>query len=487
MTWFSKNQDSESYTALLQDEELGSPLPGSPIEEDDEKALPRSRTWRNCTACSPKDAACFAGRTASRVFWTVLPSFISRLLGHGDDDAAIPEPNATSYLNGLRGLASLAVAFQHNTDDYFFFVRRGWGQVPGEYYIIQLPFVRLLTSGVFMVAIFFVISGFALTYGPLRKSHAGAPADAIGGLPSSVFRRPFRLFLPVIPVLIATDLMIRLEMFYVAGNNDPAPAMPGSLWAYAVHVWNSLVAVMAAGNPDGILPQGWTLAAEFKGSLLVFLSCLALARTTPRVRMPCVAVVLVYLVCALGEWQQGLFLSGMLLADMRHVRDGMRPLGDRARTAVKIASWLLLVFALWLGGFPVDGDGFAASGFGWLRGVPTFGVMPWNFFESIAAVCLVAALENLPGPRGLLDSKLVLYLGEISYGLYLVHWACGKSTWAKGTTVSMMRSAHDVFFSWAVGFAIAISSAVWVADVHWRMADRKSVRFAHWLGKKLGV
>ncbi|TDZ67767.1 hypothetical protein CTRI78_v002656 [Colletotrichum trifolii] len=481
----------ESYTALLEDPELGSSSSETcsdiPLDDVEEKQLPLAkRRW----SCAGRYGAKDAGRLVQRVFWTLMPSFVAHAFGQGDEDSVIPQPSSTSYLNGLRGIASLIVAFFHNTDDYFFFVRRGYGQQPGDHHLIQLPFVRLLVSGVYMVAIFFVISGFALTYGPLKKTYSGpdGPEKAIASLPSSVFRRAFRLFIPIVPVLIATDFLIRIRWFYVMGGSDPVQPMPGGLWEYAVHVWHSLIVIVTEGRTDTILPQGWTLAAEYQGSLIVFLTCLALARVSPYVRIPCVAAMMVFVMCVVGQWQQSLFLAGMLLADARHLRAKFPALEGKARAAVAVVSWLVVLLALLMGGFPVSGNGFEATGFRHLAWVPTFGVKEvWNFFESVAAVMLVAALENLPVLQRVLNCRPVLYLGEISYGLYLVHWAVGKNLLTKGLSVHLLRSGHDALFSWAAGFAVTMSLAIWIADIHWRLCDQKSVQFAHWLSKKFGI
>ncbi|KAM3515431.1 hypothetical protein MY11210_000993 [Beauveria gryllotalpidicola] len=218
-----------------------------------------------------------------RAFWFLMPSFIANYFNPAQDEGvAPPKPFPTSYLNSLRGIASLIVVIQHNSSEYFESNYRGWGDQADDHYIIQLPFIRLLVSGGFMVAIFFVISGFSLTYGPLERICRGDTDAAIGSLPSSLFRRPFRLFLPAVPVVIICTIMKRFEVLYGHQQRKPIPftSEPGLL-GFLKATWRGFMAVIRVEGDAQDKLQLWTLSIEFQGSLVVFLCCLAFARTKP--------------------------------------------------------------------------------------------------------------------------------------------------------------------------------------------------------------
>ena len=72
--------------------------------------------------------------------------------------------SSTAYLDGLRGVASFVVLIHHFSKDPFPWLPWGWGSershVP-QYHFLQLPVVRIIHSGGSMVAVFFVVSGFA--------------------------------------------------------------------------------------------------------------------------------------------------------------------------------------------------------------------------------------------------------------------------------------------------------------------------------------
>ncbi|PMB71080.1 hypothetical protein BM221_003544 [Beauveria bassiana] len=248
-----------------------------------------------------------------RVFRVLMPSFVANYFHPAQDEegvAAPPKPLfPTSYLNSLRGIASLIVVFQHNSSEYFESNYRGWGDQADDHYIIQLPFIRVLVSGGFMVAIFFVISGFSLTYGPLERIYRGDTDAAIGSLPSSLFRRPFRLFLPAVPIVIICTIMKRFEVLYGHQQRKPIPFTdePGIL-GLLMATWRGFMAVIRVEGDTLDKLQLWTLSIEFQGSLVVFLCCLAFARTSPNVRISCIFLLAIFYM-GLSLWPLSLFLA----------------------------------------------------------------------------------------------------------------------------------------------------------------------------------
>lgn len=337
-----------------------------------------------------------------------------------------------------------------------------------------------------MVSVFFVISGFALTYGPLKKSHAGQGATAITSFPSSIFRRPFRLFLPTIPIIAISTALIPFNGFYALNSFEPMEPVALGLWGHLHYMWWTLITIITSGSANTVMPQGWTLAAEYQGSLLVFLSCLAFLKMAPMVRMSFTVLLLNYFFYLRNSYSC-LFLAGMLIADFRHMRAKMPGLPIMARKVITITSWLLLVPIIFLGCWPMHGNAFAAPGYSWFIEFDTYGFGPQTFFQATCAVALVVVLENLPPLQRLLNTKLVLYLGEISYSLYLVHWGCGKNFLTYGLKLEMIEAGYSLIASWGSLFVITMVLCFWLGDVHWRLVDQKSVRFSHWLSRSLGI
>jgi hypothetical protein len=103
---------------------------------------------------------------------TLKPSFLGR------QPSKPRSLHPTSYLNGLRGVAALFVVFNHYVSQYFPYITHGWRSDKGgdaarreNDRFIQLPVIRAVYSGRFMVTIFFVISGYVLSHKALGEPH----------------------------------------------------------------------------------------------------------------------------------------------------------------------------------------------------------------------------------------------------------------------------------------------------------------------------
>lgn len=106
----------------------------------------------------------------------------------------------TAYLDGVRGVASLIVVIHHWSLAFTSSAARGWKSredIPDNW-LFQLPLLRVVHSGRFMVGIFFGLSGYVLSYKGLKLGREGEVVKLLDSLSSSVFRRWIRLSLPVI-------------------------------------------------------------------------------------------------------------------------------------------------------------------------------------------------------------------------------------------------------------------------------------------------
>ena len=419
---------------------------------------------------------------AIKLFWLLLPSPISRRFGHSD--APVPQPTSTSYLNGLRGIAALVVILQHNTNEYYVELHRGWGDEEGDHYIMQLPFIRLLLHGSLMVAIFFVISGFALTYGPLGHAHAGRVDDVLAHLPSSVFRRPLRLFLPIVPVITVSLLLIQCQLFYSLRSDDFMTAQSNIFKEFAVAIDQTLL-MTATSVAMPYFAQGWTLTMELHGSLLVYLCLAAFVRLQPRMRIGFIVLLAVYEL-EVAQWEMFLLLIGMLLADLRHLR--AREPGASLDRRAHAGWWILLIFGLFVGGWPIYGNGGKTMGMKYINWIPTHHIQKNRFWHMAGGTMIVSAIENLPLLQAGLNWGPILYLGEISYALYLVHWMMEQCWFTKGFLIYLAKELKMPFFyALIIESCVSLPATFWVADIHWRLVDRRAVAFSKRVVEKLGI
>jgi peptidoglycan/LPS O-acetylase OafA/YrhL len=151
---------------------------------------------------------CYRQKESSQLEQTTIypalqsPPFISLLL-------RLPprKTTSTTYLNDLRGVAALAVLNQHHLARWYPEVLHGWQSRPQSHFYIQMPLLRIVYSGHFMVKIFFILSGYVLSYGPLKRIRKKDWEKLHHSLVSATFCRAIRLCLPtVVPFILATWL-----------------------------------------------------------------------------------------------------------------------------------------------------------------------------------------------------------------------------------------------------------------------------------------
>ena len=185
------------------------------------------------------------GRIRAAVVFLVPSFFFAR-------QVASSSLRSTAFLDGMRGVAALSVMNQHLAACLWKSWGSNWGQDDEYYFFMRLPGLSLLYGGHFAVSMFFVISGFALSLGPIqamRKSPLD-PGTAMKKLASATFRRPIRLFLPAFVSTALVLVLLRLHyMSSIAERvgefeaimdswfpiKDSAPEYLPTLWLQLIH------------------------------------------------------------------------------------------------------------------------------------------------------------------------------------------------------------------------------------------------------------
>jgi hypothetical protein len=183
------------------------------------------------------------------ILLALLPSFI--LASKGKKPRKL---FPTSYLDGLRGVAALFVVIHHYAHLYTESSMTGYHYekaAKGSHdWFFLMPLVRVIHSGHFMVAIFFVISGYVLSYRSLKLARQGKYVELLDSLSSSVFRRWLRLHLPVVASTFLGFILARWGMWhdlpkgwahssaptYIAFQSLPVPRPKGS---FITQLWGT--------------------------------------------------------------------------------------------------------------------------------------------------------------------------------------------------------------------------------------------------------
>ncbi|CAO5170743.1 acetyltransferase [Frankia sp. AiPs1] len=355
-----------------------------------------------------------------------MPATVRRLLsGSSAAEPSIPDPRPGVVrraptvtfpgFDGLRAIAALTVVVVHTSFPAGFTTSSSLG-----------PYIARAEAG---VEVFFLISGFLL-YRPFVAARlAGAPAPASGGYLVRRLMRIFPLYWLVLAVTLNTVSDQRIGVHGLTGVIQTALLVQGYRADWAIQG----------------LTQAWTLDIEvaFYLAVPVYAWLLGRRRRTPRaqVRVELAALAAGFLAAKVVHfvliprrhgWTSGsnvwlpvwwdLFAMGMALAviSAQYTQLGRQP---------RWATWPGFGPACWA----------VAAGFYWLStwhaGLPLSPIftpsrgqdMGRHLLYGLFALFLLLPAAFGPPGRGvigrLLASRVLVFLGSISYGIYLWHTA----------------------------------------------------------------
>jgi peptidoglycan/LPS O-acetylase OafA/YrhL len=270
-------------------------------------------------------------RVPSRFCYAFVPQLIRTLFFN--DPIPPAKLHHTSWLDGFRGLAALAV-FNLHFFVYFADVRPPGGQNVHPW-LFQLPILRLFYSGTLAVLVFFLVAGYAISYRSLqlmsRPTDPTSQKSLYSGLSASVFRRFFRLYLPCLAITFMTAMAVYLGSYEFvrkfSGKDSkkffpgPAkmtqgprfPSLLGQLTFWLQQLWT----MMSVWDLELFYPaldsHLWTIRIEFRASLALYVALVALSPARILVRFFSLFLLSVYCMSQ-GRWEEQLFFGGACLA-----------------------------------------------------------------------------------------------------------------------------------------------------------------------------
>jgi len=426
----------------------------------------------------------------------------------------------TAYLDGLRGFAALLVFIQHHEEWAHCFsipIFEGGFGYRGNYYFATFPWVRMLfTGGHAAVATFYIISGYVLTWKPLSLIHAGEHLKLFDSLASAFFRRWFRLY---IPLIVTTFFWITSWHVFNYWNAacEPKATYREELWNW----YNEMKNFSFLFKDGGMVwvtfnTHLWSIPLEMRGSMVVFISCITLARATTKARLLVELVLMFYFLYIVDGYYLALFLSGMMQCelDLLAKKDGWFPgFLRRLEPRKTLLYYLGLFVALYIAGVPSE-----KAEVEYLREQPGWYYMSYLtpsamydhkwIYLFFSCNIIMAAIPRIGWLKRFFESRFCQFLGYVSFAFYLVHGPILASIgdrvyYAVGWT-RPPNDRHEQVAHWAnlfplpkkgpMGLEIAflvpnllvlLPFTLWVANIVTRMVDEPAVKFAAWLYKRV--
>jgi peptidoglycan/LPS O-acetylase OafA/YrhL len=307
------------------------------------------------------------------------------------------------HIDGLRGIAVLAVLGFH-------------------------AFPEVLKGGSTGVDIFFVISGFLIS--SILYADFSAPASRVGGvILNFYYRRVRRIFPALIIVLAACYVMgfVLLLPSELAGLSQKIVASAGFYLNFLLSGREDYFKGSSSSNP---LLHLWSLAVEEQFYLLWPLAIWLAIRC--RVKMLTLAV---FLASCSYFWNaqkyQGTEASAFFLPQMRMwelligaASAAVFPL--IAQTPVCQGNLGLQPGRRWTAGLlpnclSILGIGLVGAGLIFIKRDASLPNM-WTLLPTVGSACVVCSAGSAWTNRRILSSRVLVWIGLISYPLYLWHW-----------------------------------------------------------------
>jgi peptidoglycan/LPS O-acetylase OafA/YrhL len=307
--------------------------------------------------------------------------------------AVAAAPPRVEFANALSGLAALFVLMSHHLGQFWLdrSLAVGYADVPRLEDSVPTPLLvsilnptRYFDWGAFGVALFFLISGFVIPFAFERYGWKGFLAG-----------RFFRIYPTYAVGFTATLLAI-----YLGGLYFDRP-FPHGLSDMALHYLVGFRALLGGPNIDGIV---WTLDVEVRFYILCALAAVWLRRGSLLVLLlPAALAVAILAAPSLGRplpvSTQFLLFMFIGVAFNLHYRGRL----ERAPLIFVIAT----LFSLFAGAWHL----------GRLHGIS---IQLWSYGAALACFALAYA-----GPQGWARNRLLRFLADISYPLYVVHAIAG--------------------------------------------------------------
>ncbi|KAJ5360804.1 Acyltransferase 3 [Penicillium concentricum] len=344
-------------------------------------------------------------------------------------DPATKQPAAhirpSSWADGLRGIAALFVVASHTCLSFATYLIPPSFAETGKSILFQRPFFRLVIQGQAWVAIFLVLLGFVNALKPLQLARRGATADALATLSTGAFRRKWRLVFPAALMTILAWLACQFGVFQLGRRVDAywlratSPQRSSSLSAAVVDLLRELLGTWMYGENAYDQPQ-WALLPLFRGSLYVFMTLLALVNTTPVFRLFAQMVLYSYSYATLDGTVGTNIFAGMILAELSFYNlTALQP-----RTLFRIIPYGLVALGLYICSYP---DQYADQT-AWSSQLASLAeiIFPKDanvsrYYASLGAQMICLGVMLSPFMRRMLSHPVLLWLGSISFPLYLVH------------------------------------------------------------------
>lgn len=371
------------------------------------------------------------------------------------------------YLDGLRGLAAFIVVIDHFMLAFYPALFDGLTKSMHsskaiEAYLPKTP-LNILYDGNLSVCIFFILSGYVLTY----KFFLTYNNDYIV---SGASKRYIRLMVPILFTMFVAYIFMRLSLFnntYVAKTTLSANSY-SECWNFSPSFFAMLKQAMYGvfiKNQYSYYASLWTMTYEFLGSFLVY----GIASTFGRLRKRYIFYIVIAVLFIKTYYLA--FILGMILSDLYNSNEYIKNLKSKFMAAV------FLVVGIFLGSFPLVSTSGTFYQFMNVKFTESY-----IFYHILGAFFIMLALLNSQKLKNLFSTKLFYFLGKISFPMYLSHLIvlCSFSGFVFMKLVKFLNYHVAVMIT----FALTIPLIIGISYLVHKYIDQGGIKLSSYVYKK---
>ena len=366
-------------------------------------------------------------------------------------------------LDSLRGVAAVAVVFLHylSISKYYSDICDPSSRLDGPLCFIKYSPIHFLFSGNESVTFFFVLSGFVL-FSSMKNGVSQTYAQYI-------VRRIFRIYVPFI--IVATFALLANYLFsfdkiltlsnYFNEQWGRSPTIKDIVMTYSfLFGFDQTVSISPA----------WSLVAELHYSIVFPLIYFVVIMLPARVLLPS-ALLLSFVGSAFYKLSDGNifclsltfvfeFIVGASLAN------GIEDLKSRYASLSRARRFLFFSIC------------FLSYTYNWWF-FPSVKNLHWvaiqNFFVTIGAVGFIVAALSERAARTVLGHRIFVFMGNISYSLYLCHICI------------VIVLAHYLYlvFPYEVIGVMSVFVSLFVSYLLWKFVEIPSIKFGRSLAERM--
>lgn len=302
------------------------------------------------------------------------------------------------YLDGIRGIAAFVVVLNHMVALFYPGFYGGVIHTSNslETTLRNSPFYVFI-NGHFAVCLFFILSGFVLSYKFFNTWDKEVIREA-------VIKRYFRLVIPVVFSIFLAYLFMEIGLFY----NQEAVLITQSNWGVFWNFEPEFIPMLKDAFVDTFINYSpgtynmvlWTMTHEFIGSLVVFAILFIVSGFKKKQRFIFYILAIIYYRHA---YTSG-FIVGMMMCDY-YCNINWKFFKN------EIFSWILFISGLLIGSYYLKIDSVLQPGF----------VDMEKSYFLIGGTMVIFGLLNSDILQKFFSIKPILWLGQISFSMYIIH------------------------------------------------------------------